>query len=169
MEAAILARDFEVFGRITMQDSNQFHAVCADTYPPVFYMNDTSRAIVGLVHKINDAAGRVKAAYTFDAGPNAVVFVDGDDATEEVLRVVVDHFPPAEGEDTYGARRRGGGGGGGVEADLGCGRVVHYDGPEDREVTLYCGHLGVRLDVVGYGQGHVMVDQAVDALVVVWL
>jgi diphosphomevalonate decarboxylase len=36
-------RDFETFGRITMQDSNQFHAVCLDTYPPIFYMNDTSK------------------------------------------------------------------------------------------------------------------------------
>jgi diphosphomevalonate decarboxylase len=43
MEAAIKQRNFATFGRLTMIDSNQFHAVCLDTYPPIFYMNDISR------------------------------------------------------------------------------------------------------------------------------
>jgi diphosphomevalonate decarboxylase len=73
IEAAYLARDFETFGRITMQDSNQFHAVCMDTYPPIFYMNDTSKTIIHLVHMINDHFKCIKAAYTFDAGPNKVL------------------------------------------------------------------------------------------------
>ena len=73
-EAAFLNKDFEVFGRITMQDSNQFHAVCLDTYPPVFYMNDISKAIIRLCHVINNHYQTVKAAYTFDAGPNAVIY-----------------------------------------------------------------------------------------------
>lgn len=74
LEKAYLARDFDTFGRITMQDSNQFHAVCLDTYPPIFYMNDTSRIIIRLVHVLNEILGGVKAAYTFDAGPNAVIY-----------------------------------------------------------------------------------------------
>lgn len=74
MERAYLARDFETFGRLTMQDSNQFHAVCLDTYPPIFYLNDTSKAIMRLVHVINAHFGEVRAAYTFDAGPNAVIY-----------------------------------------------------------------------------------------------
>lgn len=41
-----------------MQDSNQFHAVALDTYPPCVYMNDVSHSIVGLVHLINKLAGR---------------------------------------------------------------------------------------------------------------
>ena len=61
-------------GKITMQDSNQFHATCLDTYPPIFYMNDISKAIIRLVHVLNDHCGRVVAAYTFDAGPNAVIY-----------------------------------------------------------------------------------------------
>lgn len=73
-EAAFLKKDFETFGRLTMQDSNQFHAVCLDTYPPVFYMNDISKAIIRLVHVINAHYQTVKAAYTFDAGPNAVIY-----------------------------------------------------------------------------------------------
>lgn len=43
MEKAYLGKDFESFGKLTMQDSNQFHATCLDTYPPIFYMNDVSR------------------------------------------------------------------------------------------------------------------------------
>lgn len=37
-------------------------------------MNDTSRAAVRMVEEINKNAGRTVAAYTFDAGPNAVVY-----------------------------------------------------------------------------------------------
>ena len=52
-EAAIAAHDFEKFGVLTMQDSNQFHAVCLDTYPPIFYMNDVSKQIVQLITRYN--------------------------------------------------------------------------------------------------------------------
>lgn len=74
LEKAYLAKDFETFGKLTMQDSNQFHATCLDTYPPIFYMNDTSKLIIRLVHVINAYFGEVRAAYTFDAGPNAVIY-----------------------------------------------------------------------------------------------
>ncbi|KAJ2801126.1 diphosphomevalonate decarboxylase [Coemansia guatemalensis] len=79
MRAAIVARDFATFATLAMQDSNQFHAVCQDTFPPIAYMNDTSHAITSLVHAFNAAVGRVAAAYTYDAGPNAVLFVLRDD------------------------------------------------------------------------------------------
>ncbi|KAK7728751.1 diphosphomevalonate decarboxylase, partial [Cytospora paraplurivora] len=74
MEKAIREKDFGLFGEVTMRESNSFHATCADTYPPIFYMNDVSRAAVRAVEKINQAAGRTVAAYTFDAGPNCVVY-----------------------------------------------------------------------------------------------
>lgn len=74
IKAAYLAKDFATFGEITMKDSNQFHATCLDTYPPIFYMNDTSHDIIRLVHVINNHYGKVVAAYTFDAGPNAVIY-----------------------------------------------------------------------------------------------
>jgi hypothetical protein len=80
IEAAYLARDFDTFGRLTMQDSNQFHATCLDTYPPIFYMNDISKSIIQVVTHINRCSGAVKAAYTFDAGPNAVIYVLEKDA-----------------------------------------------------------------------------------------
>ncbi|KAI1637229.1 diphosphomevalonate decarboxylase [Biscogniauxia mediterranea] len=74
MEKAIAARDFAAFAEVTMKDSNSFHSCCSDTYPPIFYMNDVSRAAVRAVEAINAAAGKTVAAYTFDAGPNAVIY-----------------------------------------------------------------------------------------------
>lgn len=78
MEAAIRARDFQTFADVTMRDSNNFHATCLDTHPPILYMNDASRAAVRAVEKINEAAGKLVAAYTFDAGPNAVVYYEAE-------------------------------------------------------------------------------------------
>ena len=74
MAAAIRARDFATFARLTMQDSNSFHATCLDSFPPIFYMNDTSRRIVKLCHLINEFYNETIVAYTFDAGPNAVLY-----------------------------------------------------------------------------------------------
>ncbi|KAJ2162735.1 diphosphomevalonate decarboxylase [Coemansia sp. RSA 552] len=95
MRKAILARDFAAFAKITMQDSNQFHAVCLDTYPPISYMNDTSRAIAGIVHAFNTAIGRVAAAYTYDAGPNAVIYALKDDM-RDLVELFTYCFPRAE-------------------------------------------------------------------------
>ncbi|KAL9097288.1 MAG: hypothetical protein Q9165_000715 [Trypethelium subeluteriae] len=79
MEGAIRKRDFEAFGKLTMKESNNFHATCLDTEPPILYLNDTSRAAIRAVEGINKVAGKIVAAYTFDAGPNAVVYyVEGD-------------------------------------------------------------------------------------------
>jgi diphosphomevalonate decarboxylase len=75
MEKAILERDFHTFATLTMQDSNQFHAICLDTLPPICYLNDTSRNIIQLVTDYNRNIGEIRCAYTFDAGPNAVLYV----------------------------------------------------------------------------------------------
>lgn len=74
MTKAIEDKDFESFAKVAMVDSNSFHATCLDTYPPIFYLNDVSRAAIKTVEAVNSAAGRIVAAYTFDAGPNAVIY-----------------------------------------------------------------------------------------------
>ena len=74
MEKAIAEKDFESFGRVAMKESNSFHATCMDTEPPIFYLNDVSRAAIRAVEVLNERAGKIVAAYTFDAGPNAVVY-----------------------------------------------------------------------------------------------
>ncbi|KAG8768156.1 diphosphomevalonate decarboxylase [Serendipita sp. 397] len=93
---AIKERDFETFGTITMRDSNQFHAVALDTFPPIFYMNDTSRAIVQVITEYNRACvasgGKIKAAYTFDAGPNAVIYTL-EENVKEIVSLLLHYFP----------------------------------------------------------------------------
>lgn len=81
MKKAIAERDFATFAEITMKDSNQFHAVCLDSYPPIVYMNDVSHSIAQLVHKYNEHEGETRVAYTFDAGPNAVLYLLEKDVT----------------------------------------------------------------------------------------
>ncbi|CAK5284181.1 unnamed protein product [Mycena citricolor] len=84
ISAAILARDFDRFAEITMADSNQFHAVALDTSPPIFYMNDVSRAIVAVIEEYNRIAllpengGKRKAAYT---------------QHQEIINLIVHYFP----------------------------------------------------------------------------
>ena len=98
ISTAIEARDFDAFARITMADSNQFHAVCLDTTPPIFYLNDVSRAIIGLVEELNRvheaATGHLLAAYTFDAGPNAVIYAPKENMPTVVA--AVNRFFPQE-------------------------------------------------------------------------
>ncbi|NXJ89567.1 MVD1 decarboxylase, partial [Corythaixoides concolor] len=96
----IRERDFEGFGQLTMQDSNQFHATCLDTFPPIFYLNDLSRHIIALAHRFNAHHGRTKVAYTFDAGPNAVIFTLAD-TVAEFVEVVRRSFPPATNGDQF--------------------------------------------------------------------
>lgn len=74
MKEAIVKRDFTKFAELTMKDSNSFHATCLDSYPPIFYINDTSKKIIRLVHSINAFFNETIVAYTFDAGPNAVLY-----------------------------------------------------------------------------------------------
>lgn len=130
IEKAFLAKDFETFGRITMQDSNQFHAVCLDTYPPIFYMNDVSKTIIRLVHVMNDYLGGVKAAYTFDAGPNAVIYTLDEYAP--VVTAVMAHYFPAPGST----------------ADY-CNNVEEFDSIKSKETALLTAELKSRLDATG--------------------
>lgn len=90
MTDTIYRRDFDKFAELTMKDSNSFHAVCLDTFPPIFYMNDTSKRIIKIVNLINEAAGKNIAAYTFDAGPNAVIYYEVEN--EQTILGTLHHF-----------------------------------------------------------------------------
>lgn len=46
-------KDFHAFSQITMKESNQLHAICLDTTPAIFYINQTSKNIINLVRDIN--------------------------------------------------------------------------------------------------------------------
>ncbi|XP_054730440.1 diphosphomevalonate decarboxylase [Anastrepha obliqua] len=84
---AIRKRDFQKLAEITMRDSNQFHAIALDTYPPCVYMNDVSHAIAEFVHAYNNAAGEAKLAYTFDAGPNACLYLLKSDVSAAIAAI----------------------------------------------------------------------------------
>jgi diphosphomevalonate decarboxylase len=56
-----------------MRESNQLHAVCLDTYPPIFYMNETSRLIIKTATMLN-MQGENIVAYSIDAGFHVFLF-----------------------------------------------------------------------------------------------
>ncbi|XP_020585572.1 diphosphomevalonate decarboxylase MVD2, peroxisomal [Phalaenopsis equestris] len=95
MEEAIRNRDFSSFARLTCADSNQFHAVCLDTSPPIFYMNDTSHRIISLMERWNRHEKTPQVAYTFDAGPNAVLIAPNHEVATLLLQRLLFYFPPA--------------------------------------------------------------------------
>lgn len=94
MIEAVRKKDFAAFAELTMKDSNQFHATCLDTYPPIFYLNSVSQRVISLVHRYNRHYEETRLAYTFDAGPNAVIFTLQQHVPEFVQ--AVQHFFPPE-------------------------------------------------------------------------
>lgn len=74
LQGAIRERDFALFAEIVMRDSNQFHASCLDSYPPLLYLSGRSLAVMRAIHRLNGQGPAPLAAYTFDAGPNAFLF-----------------------------------------------------------------------------------------------
>ncbi|KAK8729698.1 hypothetical protein OTU49_008273 [Cherax quadricarinatus] len=102
MIKAIKDKNWPAFCDLTMADSNEMHAVCQDTFPPCVYMTDTSHAVANLVHQYNDLKISQrdinhKVCYTFDAGPNACLFVPGA-VVEEVLALLLFAFPPSSSQ-----------------------------------------------------------------------
>ncbi len=78
---AIAKRDGPVLYEAIMRESLNMHAVMLDTWPPIAYLNDTSRRIIHAVVDYNGDAP-AKAGFTFDAGPNAHVFCEKQNVQE---------------------------------------------------------------------------------------
>jgi len=97
---AIHKRDFSTFVETTMRNSNSLHALCLNAYPPIQYLNAASNRVMELVHDLNaqSKVGEI-AGYTFDAGPNAVLFVRKDHVPImlDALRHV---FPPSSDSES---------------------------------------------------------------------
>ena len=78
--------DWPALAKEVVRDSNQMHAVCVDTSPPIHvrrfdrfitswqYLNENSWRVIDLVEAYNAEHGTA-IAYTFDAGPNACLFM----------------------------------------------------------------------------------------------
>lgn len=74
--SAAKRRDWESLFGLVKQASNNFHSLCLRTSPPIVYLNDVSRRIIEAIEPMKFAA------YTFDAGPNAVVITLKERARE---------------------------------------------------------------------------------------
>ena len=59
-----------------MRDSNQLHAICMDTYPPIHYLNNISFSLIDFVTSFNKIGAGPSLAYTFDAGPNCFLLME---------------------------------------------------------------------------------------------
>nr|XP_033328365.1 diphosphomevalonate decarboxylase [Megalopta genalis] len=95
MQQAIIEKDFKTFAKLTMKDSNNMHATTLDTYPPCIYLDNTSHAVIDLIHSYNNASNDTKVAYTYDAGPNATLYLLEKDVPE-VMGVIDYFFPPLQ-------------------------------------------------------------------------
>lgn len=74
LKKSIYNENFNEMMEILSLDSNQFHAICQDTYPPIYYLTDFSRKIIDFVTNINKFLDH-KIGYSFDAGSHAVLFI----------------------------------------------------------------------------------------------
>ncbi len=94
MEEAIANADYQTFSELCMKDSNDFHAVCRDTTPPIHYLNETSFAIMDLVDFYNKVLckGQNGVAYTYDAGPNAVLYIHGKEHKQKFAKLLQQVF-----------------------------------------------------------------------------
>lgn len=70
-----MLRNYYSSKHLIIKDSNSFHAICLDTYPPIHYLNDFSRQVMYLIDHVINPKLKSKIAYTFDAGPHAFVIV----------------------------------------------------------------------------------------------
>ena len=73
LREALVGKDFPKFCEVVTRESNQLHAVCLDTLPPIFYMNSTSKNIAAKIKQLNSK--ETIAAYSCDAGYHVFVFV----------------------------------------------------------------------------------------------
>jgi diphosphomevalonate decarboxylase len=93
---AIDAKNFNELAKAIMRDSNSFHACCMDTYPPLFYLNDKSKQIINFVNEFNTFEQTnlddLKLAYSFDAGPNAFLFVQDTHLNQVLFLIYKSYF-----------------------------------------------------------------------------
>lgn len=105
MESNIRGKDFDKVGKLAIRESNSLHAVCLDTYPPLFYLNDKSKEIIRLVSEFNDfektSPDSLKAFYSFDAGPNAWLFVLDEHRSELLYLIYKFYFSETMEESEF--------------------------------------------------------------------
>lgn len=84
----IKEKDFKKLAKTIMQESNEFHAVCMDSYPPIRYINDEGFKIIEKIHSFNEE--EIKAAYSFDAGTNPFI-ITVETYLEEIKKMFLNY------------------------------------------------------------------------------
>jgi diphosphomevalonate decarboxylase len=97
-------KDFDLLSKVVMKDSNNTHAVMLDTTPPILYLNDISRNIIGAINQINKDKGKNVCAYTFESGPNPHIIT-----TEQYKEEVIDRLIKVEGMQSLISAKLGNG------------------------------------------------------------
>ncbi len=90
MRGAIAKEDLEAFLSLVMEDSDEMHATMLDSRPRLDYLSSASHRIKDAIKAYNNDRvnnGRVRAAYSFDAGPNAHI-ITTKDRVNEVKRMM---------------------------------------------------------------------------------
>lgn len=76
---AIASGSWSSLFKLIIMESNSLHACCLDSYPPILYLSEISYTIIKTVLLFNEK--EIKAAYSFDAGPNAFIFIRSQDVS----------------------------------------------------------------------------------------
>lgn len=87
-------KDWSGLFDVIMECSNALHAVMMYTQPTIVYLNDQSFEIINTILNVNDKHGKTVCAYTYDAGPNAIVFT-----TKQYKEEVVSELEKILGKD----------------------------------------------------------------------
>lgn len=49
-----MSQNYETFFTEIMADAMSFHAVCLETWPPIFYLNEFSQKTIEAINKFNN-------------------------------------------------------------------------------------------------------------------
>ncbi len=88
---AIKSKNWDAVFDMIIQASNGLHAMMLYTQPPIIYLNDISKYIINEVLELKK---EIPIAYTFDAGPNPVVFT-----LKKYTKNVIDALNPIVGNE----------------------------------------------------------------------
>lgn len=78
LKEAMAEKDFKTFGEIVEAEAVDLHVIAMTSNPPLFYWKGASIEAMEACRELRD--GGTLAYFTFDAGPQPVVFCQGKDA-----------------------------------------------------------------------------------------
>ena len=77
LKTALLAKDFNTFGKLVEEEAIDLHVMAMTSHPPVFYWNKGTVEVMYTVFKLRESG--TECYFTMDAGPNVHVMCLGKD------------------------------------------------------------------------------------------